>query len=171
AMDLVSNQINSLLGQISQDYTLNVNIDQDDLSGDNLYEFGVSKGFLDNRLIVSGSFGVESATTETEPGEDPISEQTLLGDVNIEYVLNDDGTFRINIFNESTDRTVIYEAADKGLFTQGAGLSYKEEFNNIRDFSLVQSFFNIFRKKKNRVRTQKRQDNLVPVEGIKEDEE
>lgn len=171
AMDLVSNQINSLLGQISQDYTLNVNIDQDDLSGDNLYEFGVSKGFLDNRLIVSGSFGVESATTETEPGEDPISEQTLLGDVNIEYVLNDDGTFRVNIFNESTDRTVIYEAADKGLFTQGAGLSYKEEFNNMKDFSLAQTFFNIFRKKKNRVRTQKRQDNLVPVEGIKEDEE
>ncbi len=171
AMDLVSNQINSLLGQISQDYTLNVNFDQDDLSGDNLYEFGVSKGFLDNRLIVSGSFGVESATTESENGENPISEQTLLGDVNIEYVLNDDGTFRINIFNESTDRTVIYEAADKGLFTQGAGLSYKEDFNNIKDFSLVQSFLNIFRKKENRIRSKKRQGNLVPVEGKREDED
>jgi hypothetical protein len=171
AMDLVSNQINSLLGQISQEYTLNVNIDQDDLSGDNLYEFGVSKGFLDNKLIVSGSFGVESASLEAEPGEVPIHEQTLLGDVNIEYVLNDDGTFRINIFNESTDRTVIYEAADKGLFTQGAGLSYKEDFNNFRDFSLIQTFFNLFRKKKNRIRTQKRQDNLIPVKGIKEEEE
>lgn len=171
AMDLVSNQINSLLGQISNEYTLNVNFDQDDLSGDNLYEFGVSKGFLDNRLIISGSFGVENATIESETGDNPINEQTLLGDVNIEYVLNDEGTFRVNIFNESTDRTVIYEAADKGLFTHGAGLSYKEDFNNFQDFSLVQSFLNLFRKKENRIRTERRQDKLVPILGIKEEEE
>ena len=171
AMDLVSNQINSLLGQISNEYTLNVNFDQDDLSGDNLYEFGVSKGFLDNRLIISGSFGVENATIESETGDNTINEQTLLGDVNIEYVLNDEGTFRVNIFNESTDRTVIYEAADKGLFTHGAGLSYKEDFNNFQDFSLVQSFLNLFRKKENRIRTERRQDKLVPILGIKEEEE
>lgn len=169
ALDLVSNQINSLLGMVSQDYTLNVNIDQDDLSGDNLYEFGVSKGFLDNKLIVSGSFGVESTSTESD--QQTVNEQTLLGDVNVEYVLNEEGTFRVNIFNESTDRTVIYEAADKGLFTQGAGLTYKEDFNNFKDFSLVQSFLNLFRKKENRVYDERKQRNLVPVEGIKEEDQ
>lgn len=170
ALDLVSNQINSLLGMVSQDYSMNVNIDQDQLTGDNLYEFGVSKGFLDDRLIVSGSFGVESTSQQNNQGTGSVNQQTLLGDVHIEYVLNEDGTFRVNIFNESTDRTVIYQASDKGAFTQGAGLTYKEDFNSFKDFALIQNVLNVFRKKENRRYTNTRKRNLAPVEAIKEED-
>lgn len=166
ALDLVANQINSLLSMVSKEYKMNVNLDQDQLTGDNIYEFGVSKGFLDNRLIISGSFGVENKKISESS-----KENTFIGDVNAEYVLNEEGTFRVNIFNESTDKTVIYDAVDQGLFTQGAGLTYKEDFNNIKDFMLIQSFLNIFREKDKRVYSRKRKSRMVPVEGIKEEEE
>jgi hypothetical protein len=157
ALDLVSNQINSMLAMVSKDYKLNVNLDADDLTGDNTMEFGVSKGFLDNRLIVTGSFGVESNT-----GGNDQNQNQLIGDVSVEYLLNENGTFRINIFNESNDYSII---ADKnlGLFTQGAGLNYQEDYDNIENFMLIQYFLDIFRSKENKHIPIKRNRRQSPV--------
>jgi hypothetical protein len=160
ALDIVSNQINSMLAMVSKDYKLNVNLDADNLTGENTMEFGVSKGFLDNRLIITGSFGVESNTSSGQEGQN-----TLIGDVSVEYLLNDAGTFRINIFNESNDYSTIQEK-DLGPFTQGAGLNYQEDFDNLSNFMLVQSVMDIFRSKEHKkypVRKKKRQSPVPPA--------
>lgn len=156
ALDLVSNQINSLLAKVSTDYKLNVNMNSDQLSGDNSYEFGISKGFLDDRLILSGSFGVENQKANET------NQSSLIGDVNLEYLLNQSGTFRINIFNESNDQSTI-QSAKQGLFTQGIGLYYKEDFSSFKDFKAIQYFLDIFRKKKNKRYPIKRKRKQVPV--------
>jgi len=158
AIDLFANQINALLSKISTDYQLNVNLNSDQLTGDNSYEFGVKKGFLDDRLILSGSFGVENQKIDENTDN-----SYVIGDVNLEYLLNETGTFRVNIFNESNDQTII-QNQDQGTFTQGAGLTYKEDFNTVKDFKAVQYFLDIFRRKKNKrypIKRKKRQV-LVP---------
>lgn len=157
ALDLVTNQINALLSKVSTDYKLNVNLDTDRLTGDNTYEFGVTKGFLDDRLILSGSFGVENQTLE-----DSKDQSSIIGDVRLEYLLNESGTFRVNIFNESNDKSIIQDQ-DQGPFTQGAGLHYQEDFNNVKDFKVIQYFLDIFRKKKNKRYPIKRKRKQVPV--------
>lgn len=149
ALELVANQINSMLSQISSDYKLNVALDRNAISGDDTYEFGVTKGFLDGRLLISGSFGIENRKIG-----DHQSQQNFIGDVYVEYVLNEDGTVRINLFNESTDKTIIYDV-ETGLFTQGAGLKYKEDFNNGREIQLFRNFFDLFRKNENKRNTDK----------------
>ena len=163
ALDLVSNQINALLAKVSTDYKLNVNMNADQVSGDNSYEFGVTKGFLDNRLILSGSFGVENQKA------DETNQSSLIGDVNLEYLLNQSGTFRINIFNESNDQSTI-QSAKQGPFTQGVGLYYKEDFNSFHDFKAIQYFLDIFRKKKNKRYPVKRKRKQVPVPGTRQKE-
>lgn len=162
ALDLVSNQINSMLAMVSKDYKLNVNLDADDLTGDNTMEFGVTKGFLDNRLVVTGSFGVESNTG----GSENQNQNQLIGDVSVEYLLNESGTFRINIFNESNDYSIIQDK-NLGLFTQGAGLNYQEDYDNIENFMLVQYFLDIFRSKENKhiPVKRKRRQSPVPTNG------
>ncbi len=157
ALDLVTNQINALLSKVSTDYKLNVNLDTDRLTGDNTYEFGVTKGFLDDRLILSGSFGVENQTLE-----DAEDQSSIIGDVRLEYLLNESGTFRVNIFNESNDKSIIQDQ-DQGPFTQGAGLHYQEDFNNVKDFKVIQYFLDVFRKKKNKRYPIKRKRKQVPV--------
>jgi hypothetical protein len=157
AMDLVSNQINSMLSQVSKDYKLNVNLDSDQLRGESTYEFGVTKGFLDNRLIVNGSFGVENVTSTTQ------SQSALIGDVRLEYLLNENGTVRVNVFNESNDYSVIQEK-NVGLFTQGAGIHYQEDFDNFGNFKLAQYFLDMFRSKENKrypVKRKKRQTEIT----------
>ncbi|MDX2360801.1 MAG: translocation/assembly module TamB domain-containing protein [Crocinitomicaceae bacterium] len=156
AIDLVTNQINALLAKVSDDYTLNVNMDADQLTGDNTYEFGVSTGFLNDRLILSGSFGVESHKV------DESEQNSIIGDLNLEYLLNESGSFRINIFNESNDKTII-QNEDLGAFTQGGGLYYKEDFHTLKDFKVLQYFLDIFRKKGNKRYPIKRKRKQVPV--------
>ncbi|MDG1331339.1 MAG: translocation/assembly module TamB domain-containing protein [Crocinitomicaceae bacterium] len=153
AVDLLENQINGLLSKVSSDYKLNFNIDNDNLTQDNTVELGLKKGFLDDRLILSGSFGVETEADD---------HSSIIGDVNLEYSLNESGTFRVNIFNESNDKTIIQDQ-QKGNFTQGAGLHYQEDFNGADDFNAFQAFLDIFRKKENKRNKNKRKKRQVPV--------
>lgn len=153
AMDLLENQINALLGKISSDYKLNLNIDNDQLTQDNTVEVGLRKGFLDDRLIISGTFGVETEAN---------NHSSIIGDVNLEYLLNESGTFRVEIFNESNDKTIIQDQ-QKGHFTQGAGIHYQEDFNGPDDFQALQAFLDIFRKKENKRNKNKRKKRQVPV--------
>lgn len=166
ALELVANQINSMLSQISSEYKLNVALDRNSISGDDTYEFGVSKGFLDGRLLISGSFGIENRKV----GEDQ-NQQNIIGDVYIEYILNEDGTIRVNLFNESTDKTIIYDV-ETGLFTQGAGLKYKEDFNKVGEILIFRSFFDLFRKKENKKNTDKYQRvDALHIDEFKEEQE
>jgi hypothetical protein len=137
-VDLVSTQINSILAKVSDDYKMKVDIDSDDLTGEGSVEFGVSKGFFDDKLIVSTSLGVANSGSSNQG--------SLIGDFSIEYVLNEEGTFRVNAFNESNTNTVLQEN-QSGPFTQGVGINYKEEFHTIQDFKLIQAIFDVFRKK------------------------
>ena len=157
ALDLISNQINSMLSKVSSDYRLNVNLDSDKLTGEDTYELGVTKGFLDNRLILSGSFGIENQKIDESKDR-----SSIIGDVRLEYLLNENGTFRINIFNESNNNRII-QNQDQGPFTQGAGLHYQEDFNNIKDFKAIQYFFDIFRKKQNKRYPIKRKRRQVSI--------
>ncbi|MFT6981917.1 MAG: hypothetical protein ACJAUD_000684 [Crocinitomicaceae bacterium] len=174
ALDLIANQINILLASVSSEYNLNLDFDQDQITGDNKFEFGVSKGFLDDRLILSGSFGVENYGDNTGVVDDNGEQisQELIGDVRLEYLLNESGTFRVNIFNESTDKTIITEG-DLGNFTQGAGLNYREDFNSFEDFKMIQYVFDIFRKKsKKKYLGRRKQQRAIPENvGTKEETE
>jgi hypothetical protein len=161
-LDLAATQINALLGKISEGYNLNVNLENDEFSGQFSGEFGVSKGFLDDRLLISGSFGVGTQQTANSGSLGPTSQNTLIGDVKVEYLLNEQGSFRMNVFNESNNNTVLQNEA-RGQFTQGVGVSYKENFHTLDDFKLFQFFANIFRKREDWENLQNSKDKRVPI--------
>jgi hypothetical protein len=144
AIDLVESQINAALGKLSESYKLNVDYGADKVAGDNSVELGVKTGLLNDRLIVSGSFGVENKTDNASGPSNNTTQSSLIGDVNIEYLINEKGTFRVNVFNQSNANSV---NENSGPFTQGAGISYHEEFNTWKDFQLFQAILDVFRKK------------------------
>jgi hypothetical protein len=154
AADLAANQINSVLDKVSKDYKMNLHLNTDEVTGEKAMEFNLSKRFLEDRLIVSGSFGVESNSITKL-----YNKNGLIGDVNIEYLLNESGNIRVNIFNESNDYSVIQY---RGLFTQGAGIHYREDFDKLSQFKLVQNFFDVFRKNKRIPIKKKKRQSPVP---------
>ncbi len=159
ALDIATNQINSVLSQMSESYKMAVNIDANSPTGETTFEFGVSKEFLDNRLILTGSFGVENSTRGNPDNQ---YQNFLIGDVNLGYLLNESGTFRVNIFNESNQSNGI-QNNNIGLYKQGVGLNYQEEFNSFQDFKMIQYFLDIFRKKGNKRYPIKRKRRQIPV--------
>mgnify|MGYP000217788019 CR=1 FL=1 len=73
---------------------------------------------------------------------------------------------RITSFDESTVglKDILDTVKENaGAFTQGAGLSYREEFNDWRDFILFQSFLDVFRSSDRKVLGEDRKDTRVPV--------
>jgi len=81
-------------------------------------DLALSKQFLNNKITVDGNFGVNNNQQKNSSG--------LIGDVNIDYKLSDDGRYRVKGFNRSNDNTQITTAG--GPYTQGVGFFYREEF-------------------------------------------
>lgn len=148
--DVLATQINSLLSGLSDEVKLNVEYDGDQTTGQKKYAVGGQYAIGQNQnFILKGTFGVAN----TASGESQ-AQTTLIGDMSLEYLINEDGTFRVNIFNESNDNSVIQDKTN-GLFTQGVGLHYQEEFNTAEDFKLLQVLLDLFRNEK-RVKIKKR---------------
>jgi len=139
-LGIAEDQVNAVLDKVAENFDLDATIDSDQ----------VGLGFetqVSEKITIKTSLGVVSDGEENTGG--------LIGDVVIEYKLNDDGSFVVNVFNESNQGP----DAEKGPFTQGVGLHYQEEFNSAREFKLLQKFLNLFRKKGNRVQFQKEKDD------------
>jgi hypothetical protein len=162
ALDIAQSQINSMLSQVSKDYKLNVGLDMNNITSRTSMTVGISKGFYRDRLLIKGNFGVENTGISINQNKN-----LPIGDVNLEYILNESGTFRVNIFNESNQNRIFQ--LNQGLFTQGTGVQYKEDFNTLKDFQLYNYFLDIFRSKKNKKINIKRKNKRTPLPPIKKE--
>ncbi|MEO9531510.1 MAG: translocation/assembly module TamB domain-containing protein [Crocinitomicaceae bacterium] len=149
-LGLAETQINAILGGLSESYDVKAGL------SDGKTTVGIEKQ-LNERTTISTSFGV----LNPEDGQS-VSGGNIVGDVDIEYRLNDDGTFTMNFFNETNEASITAQ----GHFTQGVSLHYQETFTTTKEFKLLQKFLNIFRKKENRVKFEsedRRSDKWVPL--------
>lgn len=95
-------------------------------------EFGVSVSTqISNRILINGKVGIPVGG---------VTESVVVGDVRIDFLLNEEGTLRANIFNKENDLQFIGESNG---YTQGVGLSYSYDFNTFKEL-----LREIFKKKK-----------------------
>jgi len=138
--DVISTQINTFLSQYSEEVKIGVATTSTNEADS--YELNLEKTFgPGDRIIFRTSLGVANSNIEGAQGNN------YIGDMSVEYLINDDGSFRVNLFNESNDNSVVQDKS-KGQFTQGVGLHYQEDFNTIEDFKLIQFVLDLFRKDK-----------------------
>lgn len=178
ATDVLAEQINSALDGLSKQVKFNVgydtksaqNGDASSLTRQTTVGFQTAVG-ENKSILISGAFGVANSSTGVG------ITNSYIGDMNIEYLINNDGSFRLKIFNLSNDRGVLTEKY-KGDFTQGIGLHYQEQFNELNESKMVRSFgklfqsatykrlfspiLNLFRRKENKVFVRKGR-NIVPL--------
>lgn len=98
---------------------------------------------VSDRIIINGKVGV------------PVGAQTqssVVGEVKVEVLLNEKGTFRGVIFNRQNE--IQYSTQEEG-YTQGAGLSYQVNFNTLSE--LLQKI-GLKKKKKKQPETTKKKD-------------
>ena len=141
--DLVTNQINSLLNDLSKNYKINLsyntasdkitNADHTSTTGTSTIKVGLSKNYGD--FMITSAFGSNTTADKS----------LLISNFKIEYKLDSKGNVRLSTFNESNDINLFNQL--NTYTTQGIGLNYQEEFTSVDDFTSFQRFLNIFRSK------------------------
>lgn len=76
---------------------------------------------ISNRVLINGKVGVPIGG---------VSESVVVGDVQVDFLLNEEGTLRAKIFNRQND--IQYIGEELG-YTQGVGLSYFVDFNTFKE--------------------------------------
>ena len=106
---------------------------------------------ISDRVLINGKVGVPV-------GGAGASETVIAGDVEINFLLNEEGTLTANVFNRENSIRNFGEAVG---YTQGLGLSYNVDFDTFKE--LLQNFFKKNAKKEDEITIQKEENNTENV--------
>lgn len=87
---------------------------------------------ISDRILINGKLGVPVGTTTA-------TERAVIGNVEIEFLLNDDGSLRLKLFNRENTLQQFGQQED---YTQGLGLQYQVNFDSLSELYEI-----IFKKK------------------------
>ncbi len=76
---------------------------------------------INDRILFDGKLGVPVGSSK---------QSTVIGEARVEFLLNEQGTLRSNVFNRQNE--IQYNDEEEG-YTQGVGLSYQFDFDNGRE--------------------------------------
>ena len=79
------------------------------------------KSEISDRILINGKIGVPVSGTD---------ENVILGNVQIDFLLNESGSLKARIFNKENEFQFF---GDEIGFTQGIGIQYDVEFNNFKE--------------------------------------
>jgi hypothetical protein len=82
------------------------------------FDVALSSSLFNNRLLINGNLGYRDKST---------SLTTFVGDFDIEYLLNRDGSLRLKAYNHFNDASYYLKSA---LTTQGLGVIFRKDFNS-----------------------------------------
>jgi hypothetical protein len=125
-LTLVTNQLSSWLSGITQNVNVGVNYKAGTATTGQEFDVALSTQLLNDRLLIDGTFGM---AYENQSSQQQLS--TIVGDINIEYVVSKNRRWRLKAFNRTnTTDNLMYNNAP---YTQGAGVSWQRGFNKIGD--------------------------------------
>jgi hypothetical protein len=125
SLSILTNQLNSWLSQISKNVNVGINYNPGTSNTGTEFDVGISTQFLDDRLLVDGTFGMSTYKNTTVQ-----EASTIVGDINIQYVLTKNRRLRVRAFNQTNSIDILNNNAP---YTQGVGIAYQREFSNIKE--------------------------------------
>ena len=119
ASSTISSQLSSMLGQLSDHWSIapNIRSDKGDFS-DMEVDLALSSYLLNNRLLFNGNFGYRDKA---------LNNNSFIGDFDLEYLLNKSGNIRLKAYNRYNDQNFYVKTA---LTTQGVGVVFKRDFDS-----------------------------------------
>ena len=80
---------------------------------------------VSDKILINGKIGVPIGG---------VNETMIVGDVQIDFILNEDGTLKAKVFNKENEFRYI---GDKLGYTQGMGISYNVDFNTFKELMSI----------------------------------
>ncbi len=147
--DRVNSLFNSILGNDGSD-KINIGVNYQAGQQTTEYETNDEIGLtlstkISDRVLINGKVGVPIGG---------VSETVIAGDVQIDVLLNEEGTLTAKFFNRENN---IRNFGEEIGYTQGVGLSYNVEFDTFQE--LIQIIFTGKNKKKDKSKEEKPKDD------------
>ena len=121
----LSSQLTNIINQLDRHIQLGTHIRMGDPDLTNTeVELLLSSQLLNDRLLINGNFGYRRSPI--------INNEAVITDIDIEYLLNRQGTWRLKAFNHYNEK-FFYLNSEKGIQTQGLGIIYRKNFDNFLD--------------------------------------
>lgn len=112
----ITGQINNWISKLTKDFSLGFNVRTDGSGGDASQEYETQFQYQpNNRLIINGNFGYRY---------NDISNQPIFGNLDVEYILSQDGHWRAKAYTHTVDKYSLKEAHT----VQGLGFMFKYDF-------------------------------------------
>ena len=128
--ETASSMLGGIVNSTDEKFDLNFNVVSPDnrpsSQTDGRFEAIVSSK-VNERITINGKIGVPFGG---------VNESSIVGDIDVKYRINDDGSFNLHFFNKEND--INYIGQDIG-YTQGVGISYEVDFDTFRE--LVDKMF------------------------------
>ena len=119
--ELFSNQMSNWLSQISNDFDVGINYRPGDEISDKEVQVALSTQLFNDRVLINGN--VENSTSQNT--------SNIVGDVNVEYKITEQGKFRIKAFNKANNNNDILNI--NAPYTQGVGIFYHKDFDSLKE--------------------------------------
>jgi hypothetical protein len=123
--ELLSNQLNSWLSQISKDFDIGVNYRPGDQLSSEELELALSTQLFDDRVVIDGNLGMLGEHHAHQ------NASNIIGDINVEIKITRDGRFRVRAFNKYNH--LDFSKRETAPYTQGVGAFYRREFDKLPD--------------------------------------
>lgn len=124
-VSLITNQVNSWLSQVSSNVNVNLNYRPGTSTTGQEFDVGLSTQLFDDRLLIDGTFGMNSYSNVALK-----QTSTIVGDVNIAYILTKNKRWRVHIFNRTNSLTILN---NNSPYTQGVGVTWQRDFVSFMD--------------------------------------
>ena len=121
--DMLSNAFDNIFNQgdnrfkLKPVYTVGDKYKVDNLNTDD--QLAIAWDYqMNDRILINGKLGVPIGSKE---------QSNVIGEVNVEFLMNQEGTLRSSVFNRQNE--IQYDDEEEG-YTQGIGLNYQLDFEN-----------------------------------------
>lgn len=138
ASEMFSNQLSNWLSQISSNWDVGFNYRPGNQVTDDEIEVALSTQIFNDRVTLNGNIG----NNVNQYGTNNSNSSQIVGDFEMSVKLVPSGKISFKAYNRSNNNR-IYETAP---YTQGIGLSFKEEYNSLDE--LVKKLGSLFKKNK-----------------------
>jgi hypothetical protein len=124
---LLSSQLNSFIAQVDQNLEVDIDLANLDQSALETFQLRVAYTFLDGRLRVTRDGGF----TDLRGNADLNS---IAGDWQAEYLLTEDGRYRMRIYNRNNFNTFTSLSISPNVATYGISISQNLAFDSFKEF-------------------------------------
>lgn len=125
---VITGQLSSLLSQISDDFDVGINYTPNDQLTNEEIEVALSTQLFNDRLIIEGNFGVIRGNRS-----DADNANNIVGDVDLTYRLSKRWNLKAYNHTNVKNNYYYYSVENYSDFTQGAGISFSQSFDNLRE--------------------------------------